>query len=432
MRISYRSLPKIWLTILLVFAAFSAAWFGYLWINSGGKVPGLTNPGYRVSFAAKDVDNLGYFNDVRMAGVKVGKVVKVVNAPRQATLTIELDPRVVPLHEGVTVRVGAKSLVEESYVDVQDGHGAPVPSGIELPESAVTPSVQLDQVLNSFDPATRAALSSTLHSLAKATGGRGHEVDQLFDGFGGVGRGGRTTLEALAEQSTQLKSLSADTATLLNALDTQRGQIAQLVDSGERIMSATSDGRADLEATMRQLPSVLDATETASDKLDVLGGALAPVSRDLNAASPALTSALRRLPSTSAELRGMLPPLDETLGEAPATLDRVSTFRSVTDELITPGVEILRDVDPMLAYIEPYGHDIAGMFTNFGAHASQGNAAGNWSRSTLVFSEQSLKAMPKSTNVGPLNRSNAYQAPMGALDPKPFTGTYPRIERDGG
>ena len=181
------------------------------------------------------------------------------------------------------------------------------------------------------------------------------------------------------------------------------------------------------------LPSVLDATETASDKLDVLAGALRPVSRDLNAASPALTSAMRRLPSVSAELRGTLPPLDETLDEAPATLDRVSDFRLDTGKLITPSVEILRDVNPMLAYMRPYGHDIAGMFTNFGAHASRGNEAGNWSRSTLVFSEQSVKAMPIPTNsIGPLNRSNAYQAPMGALDPKPFTGKYPRVERDGG
>lgn len=432
MRISHRSLPKIWLTILLVFAAVSAVWFSYLWINSGGKVPGLTNAGYRVAFAAKDVDNLVYFNDVRMAGVKVGKVVDVVNAPGHATLTIELDSRVAPLHEGVTVRIGAKSLVEESYIDVRDGHGAALSSGAELPEAAVTPSVQLDQVLNSFDPATRASLSSTLHSLARATSGTGHEVDQLFAGAGGIGRGGRTTLESLAQQSTQLKSLTADTATLLNALDTQQGQIAQLVDAGQQITSATSDGKADLEATMRQLPSVLDSTQAASDKLDVLAGALAPVSRDLNAASPALTSAMRRLPSTTADLRATLSPLYDTLDEAPKTLDQVADFRDDTDKLISPSVQILRDINPMLAYMRPYGHDIAAMFTNFGAHASQGNQAGNWSRSTLVFSEQSLKGMPESTNVGPLNRSNAYQAPMGALDPRPFTGKYPRIQRDGG
>ena len=117
MKISYRSLPKVWLAVVVVFTAASALWFGYLWVNSGGKIPGITNAGYRVSFPAKDVDNLVYFNDVRMAGVKVGKVVEVANAPGAATLTIELDPRVAPLHEGVTLRIGAKSLVEESYVD---------------------------------------------------------------------------------------------------------------------------------------------------------------------------------------------------------------------------------------------------------------------------------------------------------------------------
>jgi phospholipid/cholesterol/gamma-HCH transport system substrate-binding protein len=96
-------------------------------------------------------------------------------------------------------------------------------------------------------------------------------------------------------------------------------------------------------------------------------------------------------------------------------------------------VQILRDIDPMLGYIQPYGHDIAALFTNFGSHASQGNETGNWSRATLTFSEQSVKGLPIGTNsVGPLKKSNAYQAPMGALDPRPFTGTYPRVERDGG
>src|SRR5439155_19031153 len=128
----------------------------------------------------------------------------------------------------------------------------------------------------------------------------------------------------------------------------------------------TSDGRADLEASMRALPSVLEATKSASDKLDELAGALAPVSRDLNAASPALTSAMRRLPEASSQLRGTLPPLDGALDEAPNTLDRVATFRSDTDDLIGPGVQILRDIDPMLGYIRPYGHDLAALFTNFG------------------------------------------------------------------
>jgi phospholipid/cholesterol/gamma-HCH transport system substrate-binding protein len=91
----------------------------------------------------------------------------------------------------------------------------------------------------------------------------------------------------------------------------------------------------------------------------------------------------------------------------------------------------MSDLDPVLAYLQPYGHDVAAFFTNFGSQAAQGDANGNWARISLLFSEQTLRGYPVSTNVGPLNRSNAYPAPGGSVNPKPFTGTYPRLKRDG-
>jgi phospholipid/cholesterol/gamma-HCH transport system substrate-binding protein len=431
MKISYRARPAVWSSVVALFLGSVAVVFGFLWINSGGTVPLLSRSGYRVSFQVSDADNLVYYSDVRMAGVRVGKVVDVENTPGHATITLELDARVVPLHEGATVRVGAKSLVEESYVALRDGIGGPLPDGAALPPTSVATSVQLDEVLNSLDPSTRTALGSTVRSLGLGTQGRAGEVSELFTGLGALGHGGHTALHALNAQSRQLESLSSNLTTVLNALDTQRGQIATVVDVGQQITSAMADGRADLEATLRQTPGVLSSATTASDKLTELSSALAPVARDLSAAAPPLSAGLEQLPDTTSDLRAALSPLDGTLKRAPATLDEIPTFGGDVRQIVPPAQKLLSDLNPVLGYLRPYGHDIGAFFTNFGAGASQGNAEGKWARVSTVFSEQSLRGYPVSTNRGPLDRSNAYPAPGAGANPRPFTGTYPRVGREG-
>jgi phospholipid/cholesterol/gamma-HCH transport system substrate-binding protein len=431
MKISYRARPTVWLVVVLLFLASVGAVFSYLWTNSGGTVPFLTKAGYSISFPVKDADNVVYYSDVRMAGVKIGKVTAVDNQPQHAVLTIELDNRVAPLHQGATIRIGAKSLVEESYVGVTDGTGPPLRSGAMLPAESVIPSVQLDQVLDSLDPGTRAALGSTIRSLGAGTTGRASDIGSFFSGLGGLGHGGATAMRALAAQSKQLESLSANTTVLLDALDTQNGDIARLVHTGQEITAATEDGRADIEATMRETPGVLHSASVATDKLTELSAGLGPVARDLKEASPLLSAALTKLPDVSRDLRASLPPLDGVLSKVPETLDRVPHFSKDTSDLVPPARDVLADLNPALAYLQPYGPDIAAFFTNFGSWASQGNQDGKWARVSLIFSEQSLRNYPVSTNIGPLNRSNAYPAAGSSGHPYPFTGIYPRVQREG-
>lgn len=437
MKISYRTAPKIWFLVVAVFTLASATGFGYLWVNSGGRIPLITSAGYRITFPVADADNLVYFADVRIAGVQVGKVIRVDNEPGRtsapAMLTIELDEQVAPLHEGVTVQPGAKSLVEESFIGVVDGSGAEIPSGNTLRAESVVPSVQLDQVLNSFDAEARQDLGSAVRRLDSATAGRGGELDQLFTGLGGNGREGHTAVDALAAQADDLEQLAANTTVLLDALDTQNGEIAELVSNGDLLTAASADGRPDLEATMRRLPGVLDSTAIASDSLTELAGALGPVAANLDEASPPLSTALRELPAISTDLRGLLPDLDGVLDRAHATLGRVPTFGEDVRGLVPPAQIVLADVNPALAYLRPYGLDIASFFTNFGAEASRGNADGTWGRILLQGGEQSLRNYPASTNVGPLDRLNPYPEPGEAANPgRPFEGPYPRVEREGG
>lgn len=420
MKISHTAMPAIRTTILLVFAALSAFVFLYFWTAVGGYVPLHSAEKYTTTFEVDRVNNLVPQSDVTLAGVKVGKVLSVDPTPEgRASVVLNLtDDSAIPLHQGVHGRINAKTLVEETYVSLDDGKGAELPSGSTLPSDAVTPAVLLDDVIRTLPEDRRVALASTLQSLGSATRGSQAGVAGALQGLGDLGRQGGTALSALAAQSRQLEQVSTNTAAVLAALDTRRGQIAELVGDANLLTKATSDSATDLQNTMRELPPTLAAADDASDDLSRLAGGLAPVAANLDRAAPSLNAALEELPATTADLRGLLPALDQTLDKAPPTLDRVPVLSDDLTALLPNADSALNQLNPMLEYLRPYGGDLYQFFTSFGWSVARGDANGSLLRVMPVLHAQSVKGNPVPLNdVPPLDDNNPY--------PRPGTQNHP-------
>lgn len=418
------------LLTLSLFAVLCLGIFSYLWVNSGGKLPGITKSTYQLSADFPRVANLVYFGDVMVAGVKVGKVESVTPVGDHAHVVMDLDSYY-PLHQGVTAQIRAKSLVEESFVELTDGTGPALPSGYTLPKGAAHPPTELNDVLVSLSGQTRDALASEMRSLGAATEGSKQSISDAMQGLGALGRGGYTALDALNAQTDALKQVTGHTATMLTALNTQRGEIAQLVQDSNTLFTATSAGQGDLEETMRTLPPVLASARDASDSLTGLGHALWPVARNLNGAAPDLSAALHELPDMSHDLRGLLPDLDRALHKAPDTLRRVHDTAHDVNHLSPQAQDDLADLNPTLGYLEPYGHDIGGMLANFGSTLEHGDDNSNYFNTYVELNKDSATGLPVNTNIGPLAAYNPYMKPGGGFNPtgnngRPFT----RLEKD--
>lgn len=429
---SAASLPRWRLGTVLVFTAASIAMFLYLWLNSGGHLPGVGDS-YRVSVQVPNAQNLVANSDVDIAGVKVGKVQSVTTDVTGARATLTLSRDVVPVHQGATVALRSKTLIEETYVDIVDGKGPALPSGRTLPMSAATSSVHLDDVLNSLDPATLAAVKQLIGSGAAATAGRTADISGTLAGLGALGRQGHDVLDVLAAQGEDLTSLSQSTTRVLQALDTGQGQIAQLVTAAQQNMAASAAQNKALAATVQALPGTLSSAHAAADQLGALGSNLRPVAVNLKAAAPSLNAALTRLPAATREIQQTIPSLNLLLDRAPATLTLVPTFSSDVSGVVPPSRQILADLNPMLAYVQPYGHDLASIFTNIGAALSQSDQQSHYVRVLLVAQGQFVTGGPLGLGSlpGVTIGNNAYPAP--GSDTKPvthFTGTYPRVRRD--
>lgn len=426
MRIPAPALPKVRLAVVLTFLAACLVFFLFLWVRMGGQLGPLTD-GYRVTASISDVQNLSYDSDVRIAGVLAGKVRELEVGTGGARVVMQLEEDTAPIHEGATLRLRSKTLIEESYLELVDGTGPEIEDGGSLPAEAELESVQLDDVLRSLDEPTRTALQAVVQSLDASTAGRGADLDALLEGAGGLGREGATTLGALEAQSEDLTVLSRQTAVLLSALDGGQGDIGRLVTSAQQLSSAAAAQAEDVESTVRALPGLTESALDATRDLQRLTTSLAPVAADLRRAAPELDAALVELPAAASELRASLPSLQAVLDRSPATLERLPRLAEDGSRLVPPARVALADLNPMLAYLQPYGADLAAFFTNFSANARQADANGHYARVFLIANEQSLRSLPYATNVGTLDKSNAYPAPGGAASPGPFEGTYTRV-----
>jgi phospholipid/cholesterol/gamma-HCH transport system substrate-binding protein len=419
------------LIVVLTVVLICVVGFVYLFTKAGGHLPGQSD-GYRISFRTDDIKNLQPAGEVRIAGVKVGTVRSQDVDGEQAQVELQLDEDVAPLHEGATVRVGVKSVIGQSFVEVRDGGGAELPEGTVLTGDSVIPAVDVDEVIGALDRPTRKAVSHFLRSLGGATKDRAPQVDELLQGVGYLGRDGYTAISALQHQDQELEALVNDANTILVALNTGRDQIGTLVDNAQTITEVTAGQEDDLAATVRALPGLLDAANTATGTLDGLGEDLAPVARDLDRAALDLSAALVDLPAVAHDLRALLPSMDASFGRAQDTLVHVPQLAQDLSALSPELDGLLSDLSPMVDYMQPWTLDLGSFFGNFGASFDEPIENGVQPvRLAPIFNEYSVRNNPLDlTTLNPLHWVNPYPDAGGALDPHPYRGTYPRVQQD--
>jgi phospholipid/cholesterol/gamma-HCH transport system substrate-binding protein len=430
-----RGLSAARLKALSIVVAFFVMCFAiFIWFLQGTatRVPLISPTGYVTKITIKDVDNLVPASKVRIAGVEVGEVRTMTQRPPdgvQVEFAIDLTAAA-PLHQGVKVLVGNKSLIGDTYLDVIDGTGAAFPDGSTLPDSAAVLSTQLDDVIHDLTPPTRVALGSMIRSVGAATQGTKDDIALTATGLGGLGGQGRTALDALTAQTADLRSLGRNTATLMRALDTQQGEIATLVSNAQRITNSVAGQHQALEDSIRLLPDVLRTAITASGKITSLGHHLEPVAHGVREASPDLKTALNRLRPTTKDLRDLLPSLRDVLDDLPDTLDRTSQFKDDVGDVSPDAVDILRDVNPIVRYAKPYGPEVGAFFDLFNAEFKGTDEAGvHYARLMVHINENSVQS-PLKTSLGAMYYNPLPKPGSGSL-PGPWKGPYPHVTRDG-
>jgi ABC-type transporter Mla subunit MlaD len=129
--------------------------------------------GFRLAAVFESANSLRQGSPVRIAGVNVGKVVRVEpeGDAAAARVVMEIDDQGLPIHADATAKIRPRIFLEGNFfVDLRPGTpGAPVlHDGDTLRISQTAAPVQLDEVLTALQSDTRQDLKDVLAAVAAA------------------------------------------------------------------------------------------------------------------------------------------------------------------------------------------------------------------------------------------------------------------------
>ena len=361
---------------ILTMIAFAASCIGlllFLWISFGGTTS-LGPKGYEISAEFNQAENLGSQADVRISGVNVGKVVGV-SLDRHTGLTravMEIDPQFAPRPVDTHAILRQKTLLGETYIELSPGtpSGRKLRDGASLPKGQIAPTVQLDQILSTFDPTTRQAFETWMQQ-------QGHRADRAR--AGPERRAGRAIsvrdqrrLGARCAEPRQRRHehAAARRRTGVFVDRTLPSALQQLVDNSNAAFSATARQANALAAHDQGVPGLPGRAATDHRPRQGLLGdheaARRRVATRGRAAQPGLEIARRPCPAAEEPARERGAADARVAGRHSRARAVPRRQRAAARPRPTP---YLGGVIPVVDYINTYRREVAGFFANSTAAA---------------------------------------------------------------
>ena len=134
------------------------------------------------------------------------------------------------------VQLRSKSLLGENYLELTPGEkdSGFIPDGGQLPEAGIEPSVELDEILRSFDKRTRDSFRTWQQQLAIAGAGRGREIGEAFSQFAPLEQEAAKLSKILNRDSESFSKLIRNTGVTFAALSERQEALRGLVRNTER------------------------------------------------------------------------------------------------------------------------------------------------------------------------------------------------------
>jgi phospholipid/cholesterol/gamma-HCH transport system substrate-binding protein len=401
--------------------AFTASCVGlliFLWISFGGTLP-FNAQGYRFSVEFNQATELASNAEVEIAGVTVGHVTSV-GLDHRTGLTravIQIDHQYVPRPAGTRAILRQKSLLGETYVQLSAGnpHGPKLRDGAVLPKGHVAQTVQLDQILNTFDPKTRAAFQTWMQQGGIALTNRGQQFNAAFAELYPFATNVNSVLAVLQRQKSATSTLLHDGGQVFSALASSPTQLQGFVRNTNQLFATTASRDQALAATIRAFPGFLAQLRATTYKVGSFAANTKPLVDELHPAVKQLDPALQSLAELAPELQTLVNNVLPLTSAGRSGLPALGSF-------LTQGVPFLRSLkpflgqlDPVINYIDVYRREVASFFANSTA-ASQAVSTGSVSGSRIVhYVRVSNPVSPEALTTFQTrpysNRSNAYMDP---------------------
>ena len=322
-------------------------------IAAGALLTGLAttlfgNHPYTITAYFLSAEGLTPQNDVVINGSRVGKVVSVGIAADAgpslggAQVVLEVDGRAAPLHRGTRATVRPKGLLGNPFVELTPGSPGSevIASGGTLPLQDTASPVDLDQVMDLFDPQTRARIQTLTREGGASLANRGSDLNTFLAALPAIMQDTAAVTGKIAQQDQQL-----------SALDVEFDRIAQMmVSEDQAVRRDLSNGASLLDVTAAHEAKLKAELVYADNVLAQLAAGLKGHERDLNQmlrAMPSLLDELQALSDHSATSLAVLDPCMADIVQTLAEMRRAQAYRDATGNLLRVHPYIFTGTEPV-------------------------------------------------------------------------------------
>jgi phospholipid/cholesterol/gamma-HCH transport system substrate-binding protein len=189
---------------------------------------------------------------VRESGVRVGQVTDVrITQGRRALVTFTTRSNL-PVMVGARALVRYENLIGDRYLELTDGPGdvRPLPPGGTIPATQTEPALDLDVLLNGFQPLFQGLDPGQINQVAT-------ELVQVLQGEGGTVEdllGSLASLTSnLADRDRVIGEVVSNLNVVLGTLDQHRDQLSNTVLELQRLVSGLAQDRGTIGDSLERI-----------------------------------------------------------------------------------------------------------------------------------------------------------------------------------
>ncbi|MEV4421414.1 MlaD family protein [Patulibacter sp. NPDC049589] len=333
--------------------------------------------------------------DVLIAGAKAGRTSKIELTDRgTARVTMRLHDGLQPPRADAQAAIRPADLLGDVVLDLSPGASSRPLTGA-IPVARTVNAPRLEQVLETFDEPVRDGLRALFVEGGRALAGRGGDLARTLVALRPAVTATDGVLRELDSQQASLDSVIGDAGRAVGDLASTSSEGERGLVGLQRRLSTVAARRAPLRAGVQALPDTLAKVRSTAGALGDTVDRAVPLTDELRALSPGLTTAVQRLrpfarqASRASDLRPALTQLRSALG------DGRGTFTSLTAGLNTL-TSISPDLDRTVAAFQEAAPAISkGFFVNFADQGAEpgrqpldvfADPARNYWRGAAVFS----------------------------------------------
>jgi phospholipid/cholesterol/gamma-HCH transport system substrate-binding protein len=400
-------------------AIFTLSCFGlllYLWSAFGGPVP-LKPHGYRFHANFAEATQLAQEADVRISGVNVGKVKQIdLGSGGRTDATIELKDKYAPIPADARAILRQKTLLGETYVELTPGNKSAgvIPENGRLATTQVAPTVELDEILRSFDRKTREAFQVWQQDLGKGIQGRGADFSQALGSLPGFAINTNELLKILNSQERAVQLAIKNTGVVFDTLTERDGQLADWISNSNRLLSTTAKRDAEIRGLFQAFPTFIDNSNLTLRRLEKYAENTRPLMVQLQPVATELSRFLVNAGGLAPDFKGFFTGQGQLIDVSKKGLPASSRFLGDTRDLLAQLDPFLRNLNPVFKYLSLYKREIATLFANDTATTQATDQIGerrvHYLRLTSPVNPEALAVYPQRLGS---SRGNPYIAPGG-------------------